>query len=291
MIIANSYMKGLAMNRWIILGTIILLSGGAWWLWQENPQLHSDVMAYLQNGEILTLESKYTPDYIMEQKRSVLLQDNTRTYQEPSLSYYPYLLMDVKFTQNDKRPKEAQVLWSLVDGEIVINTDTWEKTHGFADAMLAKANKDDFKILNILGKNRGTTTIEQIVKELHLDSAVVEPWIQSTIDKHLVVRNGNQVHLYFENPKLAVYPQTKFTKNLVKKPYNQLIKVSQKFTRSEIEKIAKAAFGNDFTIRSVKEVFLPVFNIKILNGDGSIHTSDWNSINGQRMDQELISKL
>ncbi len=37
------------------------------------------------------------------------------------------------------------------------------------------------------------------------------------------------------------------------------------------------------TIRSEKEVFLPIYSIEVLNADGSVQVTDWNALNGQRI--------
>ena len=52
---------------------------------------------------------------------------------------------------------------------------------------------------------------------------------------------------------------------------------------SQIQKIAKAAFGDDFTVRNTTEVYLPVYSIEVLNPDGSTFTTYWNALTGDRM--------
>jgi hypothetical protein len=61
------------------------------------------------------------------------------------------------------------------------------------------------------------------------------------------------------------------------------MKVAKRYSKSDIEKNAKAVFGADFTIRNSKEVFLPVYSIEVLNPDGSVLTTYWNALSGQRM--------
>ena len=55
------------------------------------------------------------------------------------------------------------------------------------------------------------------------------------------------------------------------------------FTPGQIERIAKAAFGQNFAIRTMTDVYLPVHSIIVQNPDGSIHTSHWNALNGKRL--------
>lgn len=274
------------MKKTILLTLAALVGIICGWLLITNPSFQDLFSQYVENGEILTLEAKYSPEKVANDHRQELIADALHTMQDPSLKFYPYLLMDVKYIHQDKKPREGVLLWSQVDGEMVLDTDQWETSHGFADTMLAKANKDDFKILNTLAKYGGTLSFESLLKEMQFDADDLEPMIQSTIDKHLVIRKGNVLLLHFENPKILVLPQTRFKQNLVKKPYSQVVAIPKKFSRSEIEKIAQAAFGSDFTVRRTREIYLPIYNLDILNPDGSTLTTHWNALTNQRIDKE-----
>lgn len=266
-------------NMWICLAVIAL---GGWWLW-ENEHTRNLLSQYVENGDFTTLEARYTVEQIMEQHRSELIGNTARTYYATDLKYHPYLLMDVKYALPDRKTREGVVLWSLVDGEMVLNTESWEKTHGFEDTINGDANPDDFKILNALAKNGGKLTREQLQKTLNIDHDAIEPLLASVKQKHLVLLSGNEVQLHFQNPKISVTPQTKITQWLVSKPYNHAQKVSRKYSPAQVKKIAKAAFGSEFTIRHVQEVYLPVYRIDVSNPDGSILTSYWNALNGKRI--------
>lgn len=267
---------------------LVLVGVGAWWGWANKQEFHDLVGRYVENGEIMTLEAQYTAEEIMDAHRKDLLADNQKTFQEPTLRFYPYILMDVKYTA-DKKSKEGVILWGLVDGEMVINTETWEKTHGFEDAILAQASPEDFKILNALAKNNGSLSIDQLTREMKIEASILHPWIESAREKHLITQSGNTLQLHFQNPKILVPPQTKITQHLVTKPYSHAQKVSSKYSFSQIEKSAKAAFGNDFKVRSYTEVFLPVYSLEVLNPDGSIMTSYWNSLTGQRINPKYLT--
>jgi hypothetical protein len=269
--------------RLIKLSALIALIGAAWWFFNPDNQFKDMISQYVENGEILTLEAKFTPDQVMEANRHHLIADNQRSFKETTLKYYPYLLMDVKYLQSDKKSREGVILWGLVDGEMVLNTDNFDKTHGFEDAINANATATDFKILNALAKNKGSLSYDELQKELKLDSDILEPWIDSARKKYLIVQKGNQLQLHFEDPKILVTPQTQFKQWIVSKPYNYDQRLAKKYSNSQIERISKAAFGSDFTIRNIKEVYLPVYNIEVQNPDGSIMASYWNALTGQRI--------
>lgn len=274
-----------------LLTTLIVfaaLSFGGWWLWNNNSNLRNLIAAYVDNGEFLTLEARFTPEQIMQQHQKELLGDDKRTYLDPSLKFHPYLLMEVKYIQPDKKTREGVILWSLVDGEMVLNTETWEQTHGFEDAIQANATASDFKILNALAQNHGSLHKAQLEKELHLDTDIVQPWIDSVKQKRLITQRGDLLQLHFQNPKINVAPQTKVTQWLVTKPYNHAQRESAKYSASQLQRIAENAFGIDFTIRSTNTVFLPVYSIEVQNPDGSILTSFWNALNGQRIQPRYI---
>ena len=270
----------------ILLGCIGV---GAWWLWNNSGQFRDAISGYVANGEILTLEARYTAEQLMDSHKRELLVDDQHSFQEPTLKFYPYLLMEVKYTQ-DKKTKEGVVLWSLVDGEMVLNTESWEKTHGFEDAIDANASKNDFKIMNALAKKNGTMTVDELQNELHLEPDTLAPWIDSVLDKHLIIKKGNQLKLHFQNPKILVAPQTKLTQSPVTKPYNHAQTVAKKYGRSQVENAATGAFGSDFTIRRAYEVFLPVYSIEVLNPDGSVLTTYWNALNGKRIVPKYLAE-
>ena len=267
----------------------IAITGSLWYLWETNPNLRDMMSQYVENGEVLTLEARYTPEQIMEAHRAELLSDNNYEFQLPELKFHPYLLMEVKYTQSDKKTKEGVILWSMVDGEMVLDTQTWDKTHGFEDAILANATREDFKILNALAKFKGKMSMEQLQKELHVEPETLTPWVDNTRQKHLVVQKGAELQLHFQNPVILVAPQTKINQWLVTKPYIHTQRIAKKYSPNQIQTTARAAFGQDFMIRSVTEVFLPVYSIEVLNPDGSVLTSFWNALNGQRITPKYLT--
>lgn len=273
----------------LILGIIGLSS---WWLWHETTFLDNwkdHLFKYVDNRDLTTLESKFTPQNIMEAHKAELLPTTKHSYQEPIYKYYPFLLLDVKYTE-DQKSREGVLLWSLVDGEMVLNTEMWETTHGFKDCLECQANRNDFKIIQLLAKHQGSYSIENIQKDLHVERETLDSWIEGAKQKHLVVQKGAILSLHFENPKILVVPQTRIKQQLASKPSNQSQKEPRAYSRNQILTIAKAAFGDDFKVRQEEEVFLPVYQLQVLNPDGSIHNSEWNAITGERIFPYYLKK-
>lgn len=263
------------------LAIAVVLVGA--WMFTNQDKFSGIVQQYVENGEFITLKARYTPAQIMKDHQDELLADNKHAYQEPGLKYHPYLLMEVKYSQADKKSREGMVLWSLVDGEMVIQTETWEKTHGFEDAINAEATRNDFKIMQALAKRKGGMTFDQLQKELHLEKESLKLWVESGLSKHLIIQKDNELQLHFQDPKILISPETQINEWFVKKPYSHTQRLSNLYSNAQVQKVAKAAFGDDFTVRSATEVFLPVYSIEVLNPDGSIFTSYWNAINGERI--------
>lgn len=273
--------------RTLFLGATLSL--GIWLLWEHNSSFREAVQSYVENGEFLTLEARYSAEQIMKSHQAELIPDKEYSFQEPRLKFYPYLLMEVKYTQPNGNTREGVILWSMVDGEMVLDTDTWQKTHGFEDAINAGANRSDFVLMNTLAKYRGTLSLTKLQQELGLEDQDFKQLIESARRKYLVILRGNQVALHFQNPHFLVSPQTQINQWLVTKPYDKANRISKRYSQNQIEKIAKSAFGHDFTVRNAKVVFLPVYSIEVLNPDGSILTSYWNALNGNRVNNKYLS--
>lgn len=269
--------------RWLVtLSFFSFLAYGAWWMSDTKPELKGKVEDLFNIGSFNTLETKYSASQIMESHRKELLKSNRHKYLEPQLKFYPYLLLDVKYVVDDKT-EESVMLWDLCDGEMVLSTRTWQKTHGFGDCILASTDRHEFKIINALAKKGGACDRESLAKSLHVENDIMELWIDSLRRKKLLVQYGNRYRLHVEDPLLKSLPSTLLDERLVTQACKHTQRVGRRFSIGQIEKISQAAFGMDFAIRHTKDVYLPVHCIVVQNPDGSIHTSLWNALNGKRI--------
>lgn len=271
-----------------LLVSCLIIAG--WFIQSEKSANWRDrINQYIDNGEIVTLEARFLPNQLVDNHRQELIGNDKKTLQQTSVHYSPYLLLDVKYTEN-QRSREGFLLWSLVEGEIVLNTESWESTHGFKDCLECQANRNDFKIIQAVAKYPNGLSIEEMQRELKIEREVFEPWLEETKQKYLIVQKGPLLHLHFENPKILVTPHTKIKYPLVFKPLGEGQKIPRLYSRSQIITLAQAAFGSDFKIRSEQEIFLPIYKLNILNLDGSVQTSQWNALTGQRMIPRYLTK-
>lgn len=266
-----------------LLIACVLVGLGGFWAWIYFPGFRSKVEDFLSSATFQTLEVRYSAESIMDAHRRELLKDSDHVYLEPVLKFVPYLLMDVKYTRAHDKTGEGVILWGLVDGEMVINTGTWENTHGFTDCIASNASRQEFKIINALASKGGAWDRDGLSKFLNIENNILDTWIDSCRKKSLIVQSGNTYRLHLQNPKLQVIPETKLEQWLVTKPTKKALRVKKRYRPSQIETIARAAFGNDFAIRKTREVFLPVYSIVVQNPDGSQMTTYWNALNGKRL--------
>ncbi|OGN63584.1 MAG: hypothetical protein A3E80_05835 [Chlamydiae bacterium RIFCSPHIGHO2_12_FULL_49_9] len=266
----------------LVIGCLAILLGG-FWSWNAFPKIRTKIEDFISSGTFQTLEVRYSAEAIMDAHRKELLKDGDHVFLEPTLKFIPYLLMDVKYNRSQDKTAEGVILWGLVDGEMVINTGTWEKTHGFTDCIATSATRQEFKIINALASRGGAWDREGLSKFLNIENNILDSWVDTCRKKSLIVQNGNTYRLHMQNPKLQVIPETKLQQWLVTKPTKRALRVPNRYSPSQIENIARAAFGNDFAIRKTTKIFLPVYSIVVQNPDGSQMTTYWNALNGKRL--------
>ncbi len=260
---------------------------GVWYITDTRPEVKDKVEEILNTGAFHTLEVRYTAAQVMESQRKHLLKDNRYKYLEPTLKFYPYLLLEVKYNATASKTKEGVILWDLTDGEMVIDTRMWDKTHGFGDCILANTDRHEFKIINIIAQKGGTIDREALSKILNVENDLLDAWIESCRKKQLIVQYGNRYRLHLEKPQLKITPATRLDERLVTKPHRNAERLQRHFSLAQIERIARAAFGADFAIRKTTDIYLPVHCIVVQNPDGSIHTCHWNALNGRLLKENF----
>lgn len=269
--------------RWgLVIVFIAVIGIGGWLAYTRVPTLENWLQEKGSSG-VATLEIRVTPEEIMEAHRTELIKTQAHTYLEPELDYAPYLWMDVKYAKSSDNTVEGIALWDLVEGELVLDGNTWEKTHGYEDCLLAKADAIDFTILNAVAEQGGTVLRETLYQICGMDSHLLDRAITNCQKKKLLLVKGDLLRLHFNCPKLASVPLTSLSEGFVSAPGRIFHRESKRYSLSQITKLAENAFGTDFTIRRTKEVFVPIYTISVQNPDGSVLKTKWNALTGKRL--------
>lgn len=258
---------------------------GGWWVTTHHPEVINKIENLINKGDLHTLELRFGATQIMDTHKKELLKDKKHEFLKPSVIFYPYLLMEVKYSVSDHYTGEGVILWDLIDGEMVTNTKDWEKTHGFGDCLKNHATREEFKIINILARKSGSVDRETLSKTLRVENEILDAWVDSCRRKKLIVQSGNKYRLHLQHPKFSILPQTKLDNKLVTQPIKKASRLPAHFSSAQIIRMTRSAFGDDFNIRKTTLVYLPVHRIPIKNPDGSVHTSHWNALNGRLLDQ------
>jgi hypothetical protein len=267
-----------------ILVVALLVGWGGYYAFKHSEPIRQFAHNALPSGEFRTLEIRYSAEEIMQSHKNELLKNSSYSFLEPKLLFYPYLMMDVKYAKGRGATGEGILLWGLNDGEMVIHTGTWEKTHGFEDCLAAKADKNDFKIIQTLVENGGIIDREKLYGFFNVDQEVIDRWTESCRIKKIIATGGNQLRLHLQNPLLKTEPATILDQPLVTQPAKHFHKVKGEYSTNQIKHFAQIAFGYDFAIRRTQEVYLPIYALAVQNPDGSVFTTYWNALNGKKMD-------
>jgi hypothetical protein len=257
---------------------------GSWYVWQHSGNLGQVAQGYLPSSEFRTLEIRHSADEIMQAHKSEFLKNQGYVFLEPKLLFWPYLLMEVKYSKGNRATGEGELLWGLNDGEMVIHTATWEKTHGFEDCLAARADKNDFKILEALAEHGGSMEREKIYNLFNVDQEIIDGWLESCRTKKLIACSGNKFRLHLEKPLLKTEPITTVDQSLVMQPAKNVQKMRATYSENQIKNLAQIAFGQEFAIRRCQHVYLPVHSISVQNPDGSTLTTYWNALNGKKLE-------
>lgn len=267
---------------WLLIFTT-LVGGGGWYVSEHLSSVKNWVDQKTHTKEVSTLEIRFSAEEIMRAHQQELLKSQGHTFLEPMLSYVPYLWMEVKYAIDAQSTEEGIALWGLSDGELVLDANTWEKTHGYEDCLIAHADPFEFSILNTIAAQGGSILRETLYQSLSVDSAIIDRTIKNCEKKKLLFVKGDLLRLHFNKPKLARLPVTSLKEEFVVAPSKPSRFETRRYTATQITKLAQNAFGSDFTIRRKREVFVPIYTISVQNPDGSVLTTQWSALNGQRL--------
>ncbi len=273
------------MFRYLISCIIALIFiGGIWLSYEQKEELSSFLPTTVKQKQVLTFATHFSSDDILKANQHELLPSSEYCLQRASLLYFPYVLFDAKSSHTENATEDSRLIFSLENAELVLDTSTFETSHGFEDCLNAKATSDDFRILLALEKNGGSMSKEALAKELGLDFDHFMHELDILRKKQLIVTKGDSVRIHLEHPRLKVAPRTIIASPLVTKTIERKNIFDASYSKGAIRKLAKAAFGKDFTIKKEQEIYIPFYEICIKNPDDSIHKTYWNALTGKKLE-------
>lgn len=280
----NGSFLGKLFKKTFFLAGVALLGFGSYLAWQHRDELpHSFDFSLSENEPTYTFEIVYTPEQIMQKNQKELLRTGEHTFSKAYVKFVPMVLMHVKYAQDYKRTEEAECLWDLQSGEMVVDTSSFETTHGFEDCITSRATLDDFRIIHAILRHANSISKDQLAQELGLEQDILTERLDTMRKKHLIIQKLDTITLHFQNPFIKVSPKTKISQSLVQKVISKENQVMARFSKDDVRKVAYAAFGQDFAIRSVQEVYLPVVFLEVQNPDGSTLKVSYNAITGKKL--------
>lgn len=276
--------SGSIFKKLLFLVVIGLLIAGGFWAVEERPELSQYVADFGQKETTTqTFELVFPPETIMQLRKKELLRSAEHSFGTSYVQFSPLLLLHVKYTPNQKQTEEADCLWDQSTAEMILDTSTFETTHGFEDCINAQASDEDFLILHALSKHSGSMNKDALAVELGIDSETLTGRLNSLRKKHLIVQKLDTVTLHFQTPLLKVVPKTKIVQRFVDKQIQKEARLAAKYSKSQIQKLAQDAFGADFAIRSSREVYVPIVVVVVQNPDGSQLKTLFNGVTGKRI--------
>lgn len=271
---------------WILL-TLTAGGYGIWWVSDTQPFVKEKIDGLMHLSSIRALEVRYQLEQVIEAHQKRLLKEKGTRVVESSLKFYPHLLIEAKYTSK-KKTKESLLLWDLNDGEMILDTKNWEKTHGFGDCMQSHVMPHEFRIMHILSRKGGSCERKHLLEKLEVDFPVLEAWMRSCHKKNLIVETGDKYRLHLQNPKLTRVPETVIGLPLVTRTYKQAVRMPKHFSMGQIQKMARTAFGPQFSVRKATEVYLPVYCIVVQTPDGAMQTTHINALTGSAFSKAML---
>lgn len=270
-----------------LLYTIFTLAVGGYglyWLADKNPDLKDKAEELLDFRTTTALETRFEATQIMDMHQKKLLKEKGSRFLTPELKFFPHLLIEAKYSDSKGKTKESLMLWDLTEGEMVLNALSWEKTHGFADCILSRAQSYEFKILQIIAEKGSNCDVSTLLDKLKIEMPLLEAMIQGCIKKNLIISSGlNKYRLHLENPQLTTIPETKLEGQLTTRTHKRANRAQKYFSAAQIERMVKLAFGENFSIRKTTEVYVPIYRIAIQKPDGSMQTFHFNALTGKEL--------
>ncbi|WP_213358129.1 hypothetical protein [Chlamydiifrater phoenicopteri] len=235
--------------------------------------------------QIFIIERSYSPEQVIENFKN----RNQDLYLEQC--FFPYLLLKARYQREnpsrngDYEILEGALLWSLVNGEVVMDTETWNCSQGFRECLISKADKHDMLIMQTLIALGGSANKEYLIERLSTRNFHVAKSIKNCHRKKLIFVQGDRVGIPFRKFQPLNNCMMTMNRSLVSliKPKGAIM-ISERHSEDDVRSLASKVFGKNFYVIDMQKVFVPAYKITTKGIDGSQRIEYINAINGKRLE-------
>ncbi|ANH78469.1 hypothetical protein [Candidatus Chlamydia sanziniae] len=210
---------------------------------------------------------------------------NSKSYIE--LNFIPHTLMHVRFSKEEPGKKhvisqEGEILWSLVNGEMVLNTTTWACSKGFRECLLLHARKQDMQVMQTLASLGGAASKESLSQALAMRNIPAEKVIKECHKKKLIFTSNSYIGTHFQQlqPIQGCTTTLHTPRVWLQKPRHSMLFPAQ-YSEDRVCRLVKMIFGENFLILRNSIVYVPVYKVFLVSIDNSVRIEYVNAITGK----------
>ncbi|WP_236574869.1 hypothetical protein [Chlamydia sp. 17-3921] len=203
------------------------------------------------------------------------------------LNFIPHVLMRVRFSKEDlsKRnmvSQEGEILWSLVNGEMVLNTGTWACSKGFQECLLLNADKQDIYVMQALAGLGGAASKDSLIQALAMKNLRAEKVIKECHKKKLVFASGSHISTHFQqlHPIKGCITTLHNPPVWLQKPVGSVFFPAQ-YSEDKVLRLVRMIFGSNFLILRSSTVYVPVYKVFLVSSDNSVRIEYVNGVTGK----------
>ncbi|MCK5787866.1 MAG: hypothetical protein KAH32_02615 [Chlamydiia bacterium] len=122
-------------------------------------------------------------------------------------AYYPHLLVYVRHFDANKTPHDLVQIWDMSDCEIVLNTETWQKTHGIEDLNASCRQENAYRIAEALSR-AGKATTKELSDSTGIPTQKIYQAMSSDKNSRVFINNKNIMSMSIPHSSLPEVPHT-----------------------------------------------------------------------------------
>lgn len=247
-------------------------------LYFYDPYLFEKVEEYVFNEEIYAFTPRYQAQDLLKAHKKILLRKGSDTFLPPKLYYMPSVLVDLKKKQKNGKVIESTQLWSLTDGERILNLADWKTTKGYGLIIDLDASHDEIALLDEMSTYK-VANVDDLHQKLSVNKYQLEKVLKKTEEKGLTKKKGKTIYL-LKNPFVLSLEDAPLNLPALTHSSHYAGYFQKRFSKWQIATLIHKASESD-TIECMREVNIPIWQIPVVRDNGKKVVSYWNALNGQ----------